>query len=424
MRFPAAILIAASVLAAGCTSLTGRTRDRDRDDRPAVRERDRDRDRDDRWWLSDGAGRDAGGGAGSGGRGRGRGADLAKSDREGIIAGELVDGSEGRRLKGKTYIVIRPADEVAPASERRNVGVETDDDGYFFVPGLIPGKTYILSVVREIDGRKIAGEAQVRPPAGNVRMELTEGKVSSVTPPLPPAPGMGPFEKSDPSATRAPVPADPPETVPPPGLRKEFIAGNPTLPPTAAIRPPPPAAVIAPPAATPPADPLAAPPPPPPTPDADPPTARGTSQRVPNFALCDVLQADWDLRSARGRLVLVEFWGTTCLPCARAVPALNRLHADYGASGLELVAVACDPEGPLASRARLAEEVSRKKGMTYKVYVEREGRVGEVQQLFDIRYVPSLVLLDRQGAVLWRGGATDTDLARAEEVIKAYLTRR
>jgi len=418
MRLPAAILIAACALAAGCTSLASRTRDRDRDHdrdrdrRPPIDRRDPDRP----WWLD--------GEASAGPKGKSPVA--GRTDRESIIAGEIVDAREGRRIRGKTFIIVRPAEEAAPAAGRGNVGVETDDDGYFFMPGLVPGKTYLLSVVREIDGRRIAGEMQVKPPAGNIRLELGENKVSSVTPPLPPPPGMGPFEPKgvDPATLRPPQPAadrgwdtgPAPAPIEAPPMRRENIAGSdPMLPPMAAIRPPPDAA---------PASPPPAPPTPPTPPEPEPPSARGTGQRMPNFIVSDVLGNDWEFRFAAGRLVLVEFWSTTCQPCARAVPALKRLQSDYGASGLEIVAVACEPDGPFAARARDVEEVARRKELNYRVYLEREGKVGHVQRLFGVQWVPTLVLLDRQGTVLWRGGATETDLARAEEIIKSHLTRR
>ncbi|HKB06588.1 MAG TPA: TlpA disulfide reductase family protein [Gemmataceae bacterium] len=415
MRVLAAMIVAACALAAGCTSLASRTRDRDRDrDRDRLPARDRDPDRP--WWLD---------GAETAGRGKGKNKvlpDDARADRDSIIAGEVIDADEGRRLRGKTYVIVRPVDEVAPAGARGNVGFETDEDGYFFMPGLVPGRTYLLSAVREVDGRRIAAEVQVKPPAGNIRLELGANKVSSVTPPLPPLPSVGPFEPRAATPSPAPPPAAdrgwepgaaPPGTTtpappaePPLPLRKENIAGNPHRPPTAAISPPDTAA------------------PPPPRPAADPPQTRLPGQRVPNFVVSDVLGADWDLRSARGQLILMDFWSTTCVPCQRAMPAMKRLQADYGASGLEIVALACEADAPFSVRARDADDMARAKELNYRVYLERDGRVREVQRLFNVQWVPTLVLLDRQGTIVWRGGATDTDLAAVEELIKSRLMRR
>lgn len=406
MRLPAALLIAACALSAGCTALTGRTRDRDRDrdrDRPAVNPRDRDGDG--RWWLD---------GAETADRGRRMPPEVAHTDRDTILAGTVIDAGTGRPLRGVTFVRVRVADEVATASGK-GLGFETDGDGYFLAQGLTPGQTYILSVVREVDGRRIAGEMQVKPPQSNLRLELSEDRVSSVTPPLPPPPSTGPFEPKN-LDTRAPAPAD--RSPPPPGpsaplLHKENIAGTPTLPPTAAIRPPP----------APAAEPTPAPPPTMPETEP-PPSVRGPNQRVPNFAVSDVLGQEWELRTATGRLILVEFWSTTCVPCARAVPSIKRLQTDYGRSGLEIVAVACEADAPFNARAREVDNLARRKELNYRVYLEREGRVGEVQRLFNVEWVPTLVLLERQGGVLWRGGASEADLVRLEQIVKDYLSRR
>jgi len=404
MRFPAAILIAATLLSAGCTALTGRSgRDRDRDrDHPAVDQRDGDN----RWWLdgSETARRKT----------RPVPADAGRTDRESLLAGMVVD-RDGRPLRGVTYIRVRPADELTPASSR-GIGFETDSDGNFLCAMLTPGKTYILSVVREIDGRKVAGEMQVKPPQTSLRLEVSEDRVSSVTPPLPPPPGLGPFEPHGPDArTSGDPPIGPPPLPDPPSplLHKENIAGEPHRPPTAAIRPPPsPAPDTAPPLVTPPN-----------IPEPEPPQANA-GPRVPNFTVNDVLGQEWQLRNATGRLVLAEFWSTTCVPCARAVPSIKRLQENYGRSGLEIVAVACEPDASFEDRARAVEASARKKELNYRVYLERDRRVGEVQRLFGVQWVPTLVLLDRQGTILWRGGASEADLSRLDDMVKGYLSRR
>jgi len=130
MRFPAAILIAICALAAGCTSLASRTRDRDRDRDPADR-RPPARDPDHPWWMD---------GAEATGKSKIKPIpdEVARTKRDSIIAGVVVDAREGRPLRGVTFVQVRAVDEAAPASGK-GLGFETDADGYFFVPGLAPG---------------------------------------------------------------------------------------------------------------------------------------------------------------------------------------------------------------------------------------------------------------------------------------------
>lgn len=47
--------------------------------------------------------------------------------------------------------------------------------------------------------------------------------------------------------------------------------------------------------------------------------------------------ADWD-----GRVLVVNFWATWCLPCRREIPAFIELQQAYGGQGLQFVGIALD----------------------------------------------------------------------------------
>lgn len=46
--------------------------------------------------------------------------------------------------------------------------------------------------------------------------------------------------------------------------------------------------------------------------------------------------------AAKGKIVLVNFWATYCVPCRKEMPALVALAAKYKPRGLELVTVSAD----------------------------------------------------------------------------------
>lgn len=111
------------------------------------------------------------------------------------------------------------------------------------------------------------------------------------------------------------------------------------------------------------------------------------------------------LESFRGKAVLLAFWGTTCAPCLSELPALERLSRDFGADGLEVVALCVDETSPepvrTSARGRVAE---------LPLYVDTTGLA---RLRFDVQVLPSTVLIDPAGRLLGRAQGGD-DWSRPE----------
>jgi thiol-disulfide isomerase/thioredoxin len=132
------------------------------------------------------------------------------------------------------------------------------------------------------------------------------------------------------------------------------------------------------------------------------------NDRVTTLTLTDLDGRTWDFhRDHTGRLVLIDFWGTWCVPCLRAVPLLNSLESAYGRYGLQVVGIACErDERSPSERARRVSEVVEKMKIRYKVLLAEDRERDPVQRQFRIREYPYLVLLDGEGNILWRGGSS------------------
>jgi peroxiredoxin len=97
----------------------------------------------------------------------------------------------------------------------------------------------------------------------------------------------------------------------------------------------------------------------------------------------------------RGKVVLVEFWATTCGVCIKSMPRMADTYRRFAPQGFEMVAVAMrhDPQPAVAA-------FTRKRALPFKVVHDGSGQLAK--QFGAVRLTPTMFLIDRDGRVLKR----------------------
>lgn len=101
------------------------------------------------------------------------------------------------------------------------------------------------------------------------------------------------------------------------------------------------------------------------------------------------------LDSLRGAPVLLNVWATWCHPCRDEIPVLEALHRRHGPRGLRVLGVTIDNAGRTADIRRFAAEY----GMTYPIWHDPDQYV---MPAFSVIGVPTTVLIDTAGKLVWR----------------------
>ncbi|MEY2633444.1 MAG: hypothetical protein RIR00_2098 [Pseudomonadota bacterium] len=120
-----------------------------------------------------------------------------------------------------------------------------------------------------------------------------------------------------------------------------------------------------------------------------------------------------DLQALRGKVVLVNFWASYCVPCRQEMPSLSRLRTRLAGRGLEVLAVdvAEDKASVTAFLNRLP--------VSFPVVLDEEGQVMAAWQAM---VLPTTFLVDRQGRVRGRlQGEADWDAPEILERLSALL---
>lgn len=145
-------------------------------------------------------------------------------------------------------------------------------------------------------------------------------------------------------------------------------------------------------------------------------TAPGV-QAAPDFTLTDLDGRTVRLSDHRGKVVVINFWATWCVPCAAELPHLQRLYAKYRDQGLEILAISMD--GP-ESVAAVGPQV-RQYGLTFPVLLDEETRVVGVYN--PKRTAPFTAIVGRDGAVATtREGYSAGDEVALEAELAALLS--
>ena len=112
--------------------------------------------------------------------------------------------------------------------------------------------------------------------------------------------------------------------------------------------------------------------------------------RAPAFTLKDLSGQEVSLSDFRGKVVLLDFWTTWCVPCRASIPHLNMLYKTYRERGLEILGINLDQgdDGSLLTFTRSMK-------MAYPVLVGTP----DVTRSYGVSPIPASFLIDREGKI-------------------------
>lgn len=121
--------------------------------------------------------------------------------------------------------------------------------------------------------------------------------------------------------------------------------------------------------------------------DAPPPAAAVPSNALPQFAKIGGGTID-----ANGKVTVVNFWATYCVPCIQEIPSFNAINREYGGKGVLVVGVSMD-EDP-----SIVPPFLKKHPMDYAVGLGTPA----VAQKYELENYPVTLVFDKSGKLVER----------------------
>jgi len=142
-----------------------------------------------------------------------------------------------------------------------------------------------------------------------------------------------------------------------------------------------------------------------------------TGTPAPDFSLANLQGGKTSLKSFNGKVVVLNFWSTTCAPCINEIPSLNRLYNEMKGDGLVVLGIALD------ASEKPVRETGTSMNIRYPLLIDVSKEV-----YFDIYALfgqPVSLVIDRAGIVQEKlFGEVDWNSSQIRTKLKNYLKGR
>jgi len=111
-----------------------------------------------------------------------------------------------------------------------------------------------------------------------------------------------------------------------------------------------------------------------------------------------------DVQAMKGKVVLIDFWGSWCVPCRQSHPSMKEMYATYKDRGLEIIGIANEIAGgpkPMETQLKNWQKAITDDGIYWK-HILYDPAVSDLVKAYDIGGYPTKFLVGKDGKFLMR----------------------
>ena len=121
----------------------------------------------------------------------------------------------------------------------------------------------------------------------------------------------------------------------------------------------------------------------------------GQDKNVPQVKLRDMRNQTRSITVLmEGKITLLNFWATYCVPCRKEMKQLNRIHKTYAENGVQVIGISIDDPRTVGR----VKSLVRSQKLQYPILLDTEQKL---YKNFNTTAMPFSVLVNTQGKILW-----------------------
>jgi len=138
-----------------------------------------------------------------------------------------------------------------------------------------------------------------------------------------------------------------------------------------------------------------------------------STTQAPDVTFISIAGEKISTESLRGKVVMVNFWATSCVTCVKEMPDMVATYNKYKDQGLEFVAVAMQYDRP-----DYVLNFTEQRKLPFKVALDSAGDIA--RQFGDVTLTPTTFLIDKQGRII-KTYVGEPDFAAVHKLIEKEL---
>jgi peroxiredoxin len=120
-----------------------------------------------------------------------------------------------------------------------------------------------------------------------------------------------------------------------------------------------------------------------------------TQQAAPSVTFTGLDGQKFTSESLKGKVVMVNFWATSCVTCIKEMPQMTETYNKYKGQGLEFVAVAMSYDPP-----NYVLNYAETRKLPFKVALDPQGELAK--SFGDVKLTPTTYVIDKEGKIIKR----------------------
>ncbi len=145
--------------------------------------------------------------------------------------------------------------------------------------------------------------------------------------------------------------------------------------------------------------------------------AQAVGDKAPDFSMADINGNTVRLSDLKGKVILVDFWASWCVPCKKSMPHIIELYNNRTDSAFTVIAVNVDEERSKINDFANSINVT----FPFPVIFDKESKL---PPLYNVEGMPTSIIIDKEGVIRFKETGFTSDVKeKMDSMIKELLLK-